>query len=166
MSVTMTPLTVRKLADRSTGTREVRFDPVTGLKKLVNPATPGEEHEPWPLMGVEVVGDVPAATRVPTRWVARGISEGWLQGIGGNPVVRPAGPAQTDWNSSQTGAPHMFMHYDRIVIKAVTGDVVYRVTHQPDKYVADGADDASVTPELYAAGETRVDHFYDLVLEG
>lgn len=170
-------LTVRKLADRSEGTRTVVYDRDTGARKLVNPATPGEDHEPWPLLGLEVVGDVPEETRVPTSWVSRGISEGWLEGINGRPVVRPAGPRQDTWNSTQTGTPHVFTHYDEIVLKTVTGDIRYRVTHQPDKYAdydqathtdrlkaftAD--DDTPVTPAAYEAGATRVDWFYDLEL--
>lgn len=159
------PLTVRKLADRSSGTREVRFDPVTGAKKLVNPETPGEDHEPWPLLGVRVEGEAPEETQVPTSWVDKGIAEGWIVAVGGRPVVRPAGPTQDVWISSHTGTPHVFMHYDALVIKTVDGDVRYTVTRQPDKYVIDGDEKASVTPDAYAAGETRVDWYYDLKLE-
>lgn len=158
-------LTVRKLADTSTGTRVTRFDPVTGEKKLVNPATPGDDHEPWPLAGIRIEGDAPRTTRVPTSWVSNGIAERWIEGVNGRPVVRPAGPTPDVWNSSQTGAPHLFMHYDALVLKTVDGDVRYRVVHQPDKYT-DGDDPAEpATAEAYAQGRTRVDWFYDLELE-
>lgn len=162
--MSLQPLTIRKLADTSTGRRVVRYDPETGAKKLVNPDTPGDEHEPWPLLGLRIEGDAPTRTRVSTRLVTRGIAESWLEGVNGQPVVRPAGPRQDVWNSTQTQTPHVFTHYDEIIFRTVDGDVRYRVTHQPDKYLADGADDDPVTPEDYAAGRTRVDWFYDLEL--
>jgi hypothetical protein len=155
-------LRVRKLADKSVGERVQRFDPVTGEKILVNPAT--GQPESWPLAGVQVEGDPPAKTRVSTSWVDRGISERWLEGVNGKPVVRPAGARQDVWNATQTARPHVFMHYDEIVVKTIDGDVRYRVTRQPDKYVADGDDNTTVTPEIYATGNTRVDWFYDLEL--
>lgn len=154
-------LRVQKLADKSTGERVKRYDPITGEGYLLNPAT--NQAEPWPLAGVKVL-DAPSTTRVPTSWVDRGVAEGWLEGVNARPVVRPAGARQDVWNSSQTGRPHLFIHYDEIIIKGVDGNVRYRVTHQPDKYVADGDDDARVTPDIYTAGNTRVDWFYDLEL--
>lgn len=161
----MSTLTIRKLADKTAQQRVTRFDPVTGEKKLVNPNTPGDDHEPWPLLGVQIVGEAPTRARLSTTLVAQGVAEGWLTGVGGSPVVRPAGRTPTEWNSTHTRAPHIFMHYDELVIKTIDGQHVrYRVTHQPDKYVADGTDDAEVTAEHYAAGNTRVDHFYDVEL--
>jgi hypothetical protein len=85
----------------------------------------------------------------------------------------------------------VFHHYSALVLHLVDDDgagydLRYRVTHQPDKYadnstpgeatddrpqadrIASGNthdDDTPVTDELYAAGQTRVDHFYDLELE-
>lgn len=166
-------LRIRKLADKSNGERVIRYDPVTGDKKLVNPATPGEEHEPWPLAGIDFVDengqptDPPQETSISTSKVSEGISEGWLTREGERPVVRPAGRTQGEWNSTHSGAPHTFLHADTLVFHAAVGDVRYRVTHQPDKYVdTDWADDETpVSPELYAAGNTRVDHFYGLELE-
>lgn len=170
-------LVVRKHADKSTGERVVRFDPVTGEKKLVNPATPGDDHEPWPLAGI-TLEVAPERTTVTTQLVAQGISEGWLTAEGQRPVVRPAGPTQDILASSHTGQPHLFVHADRLVFHTLTGDVAYRVVHQPDKYADHdqatwpdqvdafaGDDDTPVTPEIYAAGATRVDHFYGLVKE-
>lgn len=155
-------LKVRKLADTSVGERVVRYDPETGERRLVNPAT--GRPEPWPLAGVRIEGDAPVSCKVPTSWVARGIAEGWLEGVNERPVVRPAGPTQNVWNSSHTGQPHLFMHYDALILKCVDGDVRYEVTHQPDKYVDSDDPSESVTPEIYAAGNTRVDHFYELTL--
>lgn len=165
-------LTVRKLADRSTGER-IRVpitQPVTladgtvvqaetGQVKLVNPATPGDAHEPWPFAGIQVV-DAPDTCSVPARWVARAILEGWLELEGARPVTRPAGPAH-----DPAASMHQFVHADALVIHTVDGDVRYRIVHQPDKYVADGDDETSMTDEHYAAGNSRVDHFYGLERE-
>lgn len=156
-------LKVRKLADTSVGERVVRFDPETGERHLVNPAT--GQPEPWPLLGVQVEGEIPTACRVPSSFVARGVAEGWIEGVNGRPVVRPAGPAQSAWNSSHTGQPHVFMHFDALVLKCMGGDVRFVVTHQPDKYVDSNDPTEPVTPELYVAGATRVDHWYGLELE-
>lgn len=177
MADTPTPLIIRKVADKSTGERVVRFDPETGEKKLVNPATPGDEHEPWPLAGVEFVYEdgPPAFTRVSTSYVQDAIREGWLEAEGMEPVVRPSGPADNKW----AGNPHVFMHIDALVFKTINGDVRYNVVRQPDKYVEGNSyderglttrrvntDDHEVTDEIYAEGKTRVDWFYDLELEG
>lgn len=141
-------LKVRKLADR---------------RGIVDPTVP--PPLPLPLLGVRIEGETPRECRVPTSWVARGIAEGWIEGVNGRPVVRPAGPTQEVWDSSHTGQPHVFTHYDTIVIKCLDGDVRYRVTHQPDKYVDSDDPDEPVTPEIYAEGRTRVDHWYGLELE-
>lgn len=108
--------------------------------------------------------DVPDKTQIPVRYVDTAVADGWMKRINERAVVRPAGPQQDVLNSTYNGTPHVFIHCDQIVIYAVDADYVYKVTHQPDKYV-DGEDDsAKVTPELYAAGKTRVDHFYEVVL--
>lgn len=160
----MTMLRVRKLADKSTGTRVVRFDPETGERKLVNPDTPGDSHEPWPLLGVQFEGEAPQETKVPTKYVEAAIAEGWMERVNERPVVRPAGPRQNVWSSTHNGTPHTFIHCDQIIFHMVEGDYTYEVVHQPDKYLADGHDDDTVTPEEYAAGNTRVDHWYGLEL--
>lgn len=167
-----TVLRLRKHADKTTGTRVVKYDPDTGEKKLVNPATPGDDHEAWPFAGVSFAsengeaGEPPAVTTISPDKISEGVSEGWASTEGGTPVVRPAGPTQADWNSGQTGQPHLFMHYDKVTFHTLDGDVTYRVTHQPDKYAADGDDETPVTEDVYADGATRVDHFYRLELEG
>ena len=154
---------LRKHADTFTGERIVRFDPVTGAKKLVNPATPGTDHEPWPLAGISIESMPNGEAHLSTTLVAEGVRDGWITGTGERPVVRPAGPEQHVWNSGHTGQPHLFMHYDSLVFHALDGDVEFTVTHQPDKYAAEGDDATPVTPEAYAAGATRVDHFYTVV---
>lgn len=146
----MKNLIVRKHADRSAGRK---YDPNTG-------------HElPWPLAGVELVND-PDVTSVSTAFVDTARAEGWVTVEGEQIVTRPAGPADDPLRKL-----HHFRHLDAIVFDTIDGPVRYRVTHQPDKY-ADGAaandgpvkgkfdDSTPVTDDLYAAGATRVDHFY------
>lgn len=168
-------LRIRKVADKSTGVRVKRYDPETGEPRLVNPAAPGDDHEPWPLAGI-VLEDAPERTRLATRLAVELAGLGVLTLEGQRAVVRPAGPTQDQLISTHTGQPHVFVHADALVFHTLDGDVRYRVTHQPDKY-ADGQaandgpidgdydDDTPVTVDLYAAGATRVDHFYGLEKE-
>lgn len=152
-------LQIRKLADRSSGDRVARYDPVTGAKKLVNPDTPGDDHEPWPLLGIQLLDDPPLRScRVSTGMVAQGQHEGWIEVEGGEMVHRPGGPASDPWRLT-----HSFRQADAIVFKTVDGDVRYEVVRNPDKFVA-GSDTDEVTDQIYAAGETVVDKFYDLRL--
>lgn len=178
-----TPLAVRKLADTSDGERVKRYDPETGQGYLADPATwrrddPSTwESKPWPLAGVEIVGETPTNTLVSTSQVRQWVADGVAELEGERVVHRPSGPPHDLW-----GPPaHTFVHADVLVLKCDGGDVRYRVVHQPDKYAEvdppdaeDAADrlerhrataEAKVTPELYAAGATRVDHFYRLDLE-
>jgi hypothetical protein len=164
----MEGLKIRKLADKSEGERitvpvletvELRngekVQVHTGQVKLVNPDTPGVDHEPWPLAGVKLE-IAPDECRLSTSFVDRGINEGWLEGFGESLIRRPAGPAD-----NPTRAWHYFTHYDELVFHTVDGDVTYRVTRQPDKYVeGDETGVMSVTDEFYRSGETQVDHFY------
>lgn len=133
----------------------------------------------WPLAGMSFEDGPPDATTINVDKVNEGISEGWITAEGGVPVVRPAGPTPDVWVSTHTGSPHFFMHYERLVFHSREGDVAYAVTHQPDKYADhahathpdqvdafDADDDTPVTEKVYAAGATRVDHFYGLEREG
>lgn len=167
-------LVLRKLADRSEGTRIPAVDTTTGEKALYNPET--ERFEPWPYAGHSVI-DAPPVARIPMSTVADGLREGWIAVEGESVVHRPGGPPGDEWRVT-----HTFRHLTTIIIKAVEGDYRYRVTHQPDKYVdtrepedhkgRDAAphgpgpeDDDPVTPEVYAAGTTRVDWYYEAELE-
>jgi hypothetical protein len=114
----------------------------------------------WPFAGLEVE-HAPKTCRVSTTWVRKGQNEGWLEVENERPVLRPSGPADDPWR----GSPHVFNHVDAVVLKTIDGDVRYRVTRQPDKYAVSGDED-SVTPDVYAAGDTQVDWFYELKLEG
>lgn len=128
---------------------------------------------PWPLAGVRLL-EVPETVDVPTSVVETGLREGWIISEGGRIVNRPSRADRDDLSQ-----PHTFVHYDRLTFRTVDGDIGYRVTHQPDKYADFGAvtypgrveafdadDETPVTAEIYAAGATRVDHFYGLVREG
>jgi hypothetical protein len=156
-------LEIRKRADRSSGRRIKMADPdgTTGhTHKLVNPDTPGQDHEPWPLAGVDVIGDPPDECGLSTHFVARGIAEGWIEGEGEEVVHRPGGPASNKW-----AVTHTFLHYDALLFDFASGVVRYKVVRQPDKYVADGTDKQKVTDEIYADGETQVDTFYWVKLQ-
>jgi hypothetical protein len=155
----METLTIRKLADKSDGERVKGPHPETGEPVLINPATGAVE--PWPLAGIQIEGDAPETTRVPTKFVARGRAEGWITVEGESVAHRPGGPAEDPWRVT-----HTFVQLDAIVLHTTEGDLRYRVTHQPDKYVDSGDDSATVTDDIYANGETRVDFFYDLEREG
>jgi hypothetical protein len=146
-------LRVRKLADKSGG------EAVRLAERADSPAGS------WPLAGVRIEGEIPQAPRLPTSFVARGVAEGWIVGEGHHPVMRPAGRADNPWAPTDAAPqPHVFHHYDMLVLRTVDGDVRYRVVHQPDKYADPGDDDTPVTDDAYASGQTRVDHFYVLEL--
>ena len=143
-------LRIHILADRS--------DPAALAADL-----PGAPAGQWPRAGVVIEGKPPKETRLSTTLVQKGIEEGWIVGENQRVVVRPAGPADNPWMVSTVApTPHVFHHFDALVICGVR----YKVVHQPDKYAAEGDDSTTVTPAKYAAGATRVDHFYDLDLEG
>lgn len=153
---TLAPLAVRKLADRSVE-RIVRYNELTGEKILIDPET--GQPSPYPFAGLAVEGEVPARTRVSTKFIVRGVSEGWIEVAGTELAHRPGGPPEDPWATT-----HTFVHYDTVTLKTVDGDLVYKVVRQPDKYVA-GDDEAKVTEEDYNSGNTQVDWFYELELE-
>lgn len=173
-------LRIRLLADKSDGSERVkRYDPETGHAYLADPETWRREdpttwqEKPWPVAGLEIENK-PTTCRVPTSFITKGVAGGWLSLDGIELVHRPGGPAEDPWRST-----HTFTHAKTVTLHTVDGDIVYRVTHQPDKYavtdrelineekgyVKENIDpEMKVTPEIYAAGDTRVDHFYDLEL--
>lgn len=183
----MAGMRIRKLADKSEGERivvpelqEVELQNgetvllPTGRNKLVNPTTPGLDHEPWPLAGIQLL-EAPDYCELATSFVDAGAAEGWIELENARLVRRPAGPAETP-----TRAWHVFMHADAITFKTTDGEVRYKVVHQPDKYADDRrpdekgyldpledvlGDEEPVTKERYAAGETRVDWFYGVQKE-
>ena len=146
-------ITLRKLADRSDGERVTRYDPVTGERYLADPDDPGTP-KPWPLAGVEFVGDPPKTAEVPTSWVARGAAEGWLELEGAEVVHRPGGPPDNPWTVT-----HTFVKLEAFTVKAIDGDVRYTVTQNPDKWPAEKND-----RDEGFGGEVR--WFYKVRLDG
>lgn len=152
-------LMLRKLADKSSGSRVPMLDS-NGVQILVNPDSPGEYHEPWPLAGVKILDNpLPDPCRISTNLVEQGIHEGWITVEGDKMVHRPGGPPGNLWRVT-----HSLMQVSSITIHTIDGDVHYQVTRQPDKYVEDGKDTDKVTDEIYASGNTVVDKFYDMKL--
>lgn len=170
-------LRIRKVADKSVEHVTVN-DPQTGRTVYVNTQT-GQSVQSKPLLGVQPEGDLPEECSVSVSFVQRAIAEGWAHADNERVVYRPSGPAHDKWNAAYP--PHTFVHADAIVFHFLTGDVRYRVVHQPDKYVAGekieykgelihtypdfSLDSEPVTDEHYNAGNTRVDWFYGLKLE-
>lgn len=167
MATALPGLTIRKVADRGSEQRVVRYDAETGARLLVDPSTadladPSSwQHSPWPLAGIEFVDKPPRKCRVPSSFISRGLSEGWIETEGLEPAHRPGGPPEDPWRVT-----HTFTHYDTITFKCIDGDVRYRVVRQPDKYAAGKPDNAKVTDEIYASGDTELSWFFDLELEG
>jgi hypothetical protein len=160
-------LVIRKLADQSSGTREFRYDPNTGERHLYNPAT--GQPEPWPFAGIKLE-EAPPCISISTGLIDRARAEGWVEVENERVVHRPGGPPNDQWRVT-----HTFRQYDILVFHTVDGDVRYRVTHQPDKYAVVREEtvnedkgyvrqiidpEADVTPDIYAAGKTRVDWYY------
>lgn len=109
--------------------------------------------------GTTHVVEAPSKTRLSTKLVNKGIAEGWIRGLGEEVVTRPAGTADNPWGATRNAPnPHLFRHFEKLVV----GDVIYKVTRQPDKYADPGDDDTPVTPAVYSSGKTRVDWFYEL----
>jgi hypothetical protein len=173
-------LRIRLVPDKSDGSQRIkRYDPETGHAYLTDPDTWDRndpttwQEKPWPLLGL-VLDNKPTSCLVPTSFVAKGIAGGWLELEAVSMVHRPGGPVDDKWRST-----HTFTHAKTLTFHTLDGDVVYHIVHQPDKYAvthretineAKGYiiehvdDDLPVTDDIYAAGDTRVDHFYGLEL--
>lgn len=131
-------LRLRRLADRTSGERVHRYHPVTGSRVLVRPETLAQpdfsydsmEAEPWPLLGVDVEGEAPRLTSISTSLVSQGKNEGWISSTNDRVVHKSGGPPSDPWAKT-----HTFLHSDVMTFHFQSGDVSYRVIHQPDKYV-------------------------------
>lgn len=122
-------LRIRKLADRTTGRREVRYHPRTGEPYLMNPDTPGDDPEPWPLRGVRFEDEPPGESCVPMRYIQRAVTEGWVKLVGEKIIHEPGGSASNPWQVT-----HTFVQAKKIIFKTVDGDITYRVLANPGKY--------------------------------
>ena len=132
---------VRKLADKSSGIREKRFDPVSGDPYLVDPSewdaddVSTHKANPWPSLGVAVEGELPKKTALNTGFVNKAVSEGWAELEGRSIVHRPGGPEDDPWRVT-----HTFVQADAIVFHFVDKDVRYNVVESPDKFPAEKND--------------------------
>jgi hypothetical protein len=144
---------LRKRADKSTGSREAMLvlppgsfeqqddgtivitNPAAAEQRLVNPDTPGYEHEPWPLEGVELE-EAPERAKLPYSWVQRGVGEGWLELVNQRVVHRPGGPASDPWRVT-----HTFVQADEVIFHCIDGDWRYTVVENPDKYAGSDSDE-------------------------
>ncbi len=108
------------------------IDPERCERILVDPSTPGFEHEPWPLAGMEIEGKPPREAIIPTSWVEKRLAEGLVTLEGDRVVHRPGGPQESPWRVT-----HTFRHADTIVLHCASGDVRYRVVENPDKWPAE-----------------------------
>lgn len=167
-------LVLRKLADRSEGERVERLrvppsavrsdggdliiDPSAAQRFMLNPDTPGYEHEPWPTAGMRFEGEPETHARIPTSTVAVGVEEGWISLEGERVVHRPGGPPENPWKVT-----HTFRHADAIVLHMVDGDYRYRVVENPDKWPERKDDDPSYPDGLGFGGDVR--WYYDAELE-
>lgn len=159
-------LELRRLADKRGQRREVRFDPVTGDRKLVNPDTPGEDHEPWPTLGMTIVNadGPPELTTISTDYANQLVADGLLTRQSERAVTRPAGPYSAPWSVP----PHTFIHADALVFNDhERGPVYYKVIRQPDKFFEEGSDTVVENYDNLHEEDlprTSVEHFYNLQL--
>lgn len=159
-------LELRRLADKSEGRRVQMFDVDTGEPKLVNPDTPGFDHEPWPTAGITIINQdgPPEFTTISTDYANQLVADGLLTRTNERAVTRPAGPYHAPWSVP----PHTFIHADTLVFHdKERGDVAYTVIRQPDKFVEDGLDIPVDSYDKLAPEDmplTSVEHFYNLEL--
>lgn len=130
------------------------------------------QGEPWPCAGVELVGELRDEVKVPASFVRRFQSAPWLKTTGVSWVDRPSQPNPDEKDGvlvpPKGQMPLAFMHVSKLTFDTLNhGKVTYRVTRQPDKYVADSDDPTqTVTREDYDSGNVRSDFFYTCVREG
>lgn len=155
MAAKVESLQVRKLADQ-TVERVKMFDPFTGevillepdeaaaLRSKLAPVMADVTPSPRPFLGLRIEGRTPKRTRVGSSFVAKGISEGWIEGEGEALVVRTAGPRENPFGPR----PHAFRHFTYLTFKTVDGDVRYEVVENPDKWPAEKDGEAGFGGEV------------------
>lgn len=134
---------------------------------------------PWPAKGVEFPDGAPKVWAVSVNWVRNYLSASWLTAEGLRSVTRPSRPEPIADDSGSAAIapehyaahpdlppPHELLHADALVLQAADGGSLrYEVIRQPDKYVAgDTKGTKRVTPEVYAAGDTEVEHYFTVRL--
>lgn len=128
---------IRKLANTSSGSREKRYDPVTGEAYLVDPDS-WELNDrstwvpsPWPSLGVVAEGELPKKTVLNTGFVQKALAENFAEMENRSIVHRPGGPEEDPWRVT-----HSFVQADSITFHFSDQDVKYKVLENPDKYPA------------------------------
>lgn len=126
---------------------------------------------------------VPQLWTLPVRWVRKNLGRPKIMTVEGlRQVTRPSRP-EPDFDEKGSAVvaghhygddadnpggiqgPHELLHADAFVFHTPDGDLRYEVVRQPDKYVAgDAKGTKRVTAEVYAAGDTEVEHFFTLRL--
>lgn len=139
-------LEIRKVADRSKGERQtvlvyspndddaledgtLLIDLARVEQRLVNPDTPGFDHEPWPLKHAELVGDAPAEHGFADTAVARYMQDGFLTFKNMRAVFVEAGGKPYSRNPVLTG--------DEIVLDLKGKKLRYKVLEHPGRYEDD-----------------------------
>jgi hypothetical protein len=130
-------LQIIKHADTSSGRRVSKIVQVDELedgspvyeKRLVNPDTPGDDHEPWPLDRVELVGDAPKDHNFADSFVARASQDGYLEFTKPRVVSTEVDGKAYERNPVVTG--------DEIVLHLASGDLRYKVVEHPGRYRED-----------------------------
>lgn len=102
-------LTLRKIADKN-GPEPPRNlpDPEGRFPRpdlLMTGGRVGDLLEPWPLAGVELVGDPPAVHRFKPQWLLAAVTQGWAS-----------------------------LAQGRITLHTVGGDVAWRIVREPGAY--------------------------------
>ena len=130
-------LELRKVADKSKGDRvtlqvappeetledgRVVIDPSRIEQRLVNPETPGFDHEPWPLKHVELVGDAPDKHNFSDTVVAKYMQDGFLT----IKNMRLATTENYERNPVITG--------DEFVLDLRGGKLRYKILQHPGRY--------------------------------
>ncbi len=139
-------LQIRKVADRSEGERNtvlvfkpeegevlddgtVLVDPSRVEQRLVNPATEGYDHEPWPLSHAELIGDAPEKHNFSDTVLAQ-----YLQ----DDIAELKNPRLA--NTSVNGTAYSrnpVLTGDEIVLKLKGKKLRYKVLEHPGRYQDD-----------------------------
>lgn len=155
-------LVARKLADKSEKNRQAREAGHLRLRAAAVEAgkNPDEVRPPdWPAAGWEL-RKAEEAVCLPITTVELWEKEGFAVVEGKRWVAAPGGPP--DQPNKKT---HNFMQADAIVLKCNSGDVRYKVVHQPGKYYESDEAPVKADDNRYGKDPTRVDWFFHCQLE-
>lgn len=136
-------LVIRRVADKSSGTRVERVNAITGKRELINPET--GNPEPWPVAGIQIghlpvgeglngqpVWEAPEVTGTSQREIKKGLAEGYITLTNPRAITCPSGPLKDPWGGQAPN--HEFIQADLVTFRTIDGDITYRVTRNPGKY--------------------------------